>query len=53
MSSVNNRAQIPIPGRPGGLGGGPHGGPGGGPGRGAIPIVRAKNRGATIKRIWA
>lgn len=53
MSSVNNRAQIPIPGRPGGFGGGPHGGPGGGPGRGAIPIVRAKNRGATIKRIWA
>lgn len=53
MSSVNNRAEIPIPGRPGGFGGGPHGGPGGGPGRGAVPIVRAKNRGATIKRIWA
>lgn len=53
MASINNRTQIPIPGRPGGFGGGPHGGPGGGPGRGAVPIVRAKNRGATIKRIWA
>ncbi len=52
MSSTNHRPSIPMPGRPGGFGGSPHG-PGGGPGRGAVPIVRAKNRGATIKRIWA
>ncbi|WP_410768877.1 ABC transporter ATP-binding protein [Fontibacillus sp. BL9] len=52
MPNVNNRTPIPIPGRPGGFGGGPQG-PGGGPGRGNVPIVRAKHRGATIKRIWA
>lgn len=44
MSSLNNRMQSPMPGRPGG-------GPGG-PGRGNVPVVRAKNRGATIRRIW-
>ncbi|NWL87966.1 multidrug ABC transporter ATP-binding protein [Paenibacillus sp. 79R4] len=36
---------MPTPGRPGGFGGG-------GPGRGAVPIIRAKHRGATIRRIW-
>lgn len=44
MSSHPNQAQ--TPGRPGGFGGGP-------PGRGAVPKVRAKNRTATVKRIWA
>lgn len=44
MSSHPN--QGPAPGRPGGFGGGA-------PGRGAVPKVRAKNRTATVKRIWA
>ncbi|MDR9857548.1 ABC transporter ATP-binding protein [Paenibacillus sp. VCA1] len=50
MSSLHNRTPMPIPGRPGGIGGGP---PGTGPGRGQVPKVRAKNRGATIRRIWS
>lgn len=49
MSNLHNRPPVPIPGRPG-FGGGPQGS---GPGRGDVPKVRAKNRGATIRRIWA
>ncbi|WP_342422665.1 ABC transporter ATP-binding protein [Paenibacillus sp. FSL E2-0178] len=46
MSNHPNQAQAPV--RPGGFGGGPPGG------RGAVvPKVRAKNRMATIKRIWS
>ncbi|WP_256872339.1 ABC transporter ATP-binding protein [Paenibacillus sp. 79R4] len=45
MSNLNHRIAMPTPGRPGGFGGG-------GPGRGAVPIIRAKHRGATIRRIW-
>ncbi|MEK4510771.1 ABC transporter ATP-binding protein [Paenibacillus anaericanus] len=52
MSSFNNHTPFSVPGRPGGFGGGPQG-PGPGAGRGNIPKVRAKNRGATIKRVWA
>ncbi|WP_238996493.1 ABC transporter ATP-binding protein [Paenibacillus pinistramenti] len=52
MSNLNNRMPLPMPGRPGGFGGGP-GGPGPGGGHGAPAKVRAKNRGATIKRIWS
>ncbi|GGH20991.1 ABC transporter ATP-binding protein [Paenibacillus segetis] len=52
MSSLNNRTPVSFPGRPSGFGGGPQG-MGHGAGRGAVPKVRAKNRGATIKRIWS
>lgn len=53
MSKLNNGAPPAAFNRPGGIGPGAGPGPGGGPGRGgAIPIVRAKNQGATIKRIW-
>lgn len=45
MSSIHNR-----PPSPGGIGGGPQGGHG--PMRGVVPKVRAKNRSATIRRIW-
>ncbi|OBZ18207.1 multidrug ABC transporter ATP-binding protein [Bacillus sp. FJAT-27264] len=47
MSSPHNRTSAQVPGPPGAFGRG-HGG--GGP---AMPIVRAKNRSATIRRIWA
>jgi ATP-binding cassette subfamily B multidrug efflux pump len=52
MSSPNNRTPVSFPGRPSGFGGGLQG-MGHGAGRGAVPKVRAKNRGATIKRIWS
>ena len=45
MSSHPNQAPVPV--RPGGFGGGPPGG------RSPVPKVRAKNRTATIKRIWS
>lgn len=48
MSKHHHRMPIPLPGRSGGFGGGS----GQGPGRGVVPIVRAHNRAATIKRIW-
>ncbi|MFC3746485.1 ABC transporter ATP-binding protein [Paenibacillus sp. GCM10012306] len=47
MSSTHNRTSAQVPGPQGAFGRGPGGG---GP---AIPIVRAKNRSATIRRIWA
>ncbi|MEF2965706.1 ABC transporter ATP-binding protein [Paenibacillus sp. M1] len=55
MSNHNNRSPVPVPGGPGQGGFGGMRGPGIGPGRGpgAVPKVRAKNRSATIKRIWS
>lgn len=45
MSNSNGRVSAAVPGSPGPFGRGPGGGP-------AAPVVRAKNRGAALRRIW-
>ncbi|WP_324292928.1 ABC transporter ATP-binding protein [Paenibacillus wulumuqiensis] len=53
MSSPNSRPPIGLPGQPGSMNTGMRGpGMGPGSGRGTMPKIRAKNRTATLRRLW-